>query len=178
MLVATIQGASRLQHQSDLRARGSNESDQRQRAATPSFIHPRAAPPGGHEGLTWFGSSALDSQLAQGALTLAEVSSRDSRRLLDTADAVLDRTATDPASTPRNAVFHSARLSRAHVAADDLDRAVPAAQTALRRLPTVRSRRCTLVLHRLEADLDALPPARHPAPLRSLQDQLRATRVA
>ncbi|MGH3923151.1 MAG: hypothetical protein ACRDTT_09830, partial [Pseudonocardiaceae bacterium] len=125
--------------------------------------------------LTWFGPSALESQLAQGALTLAGVTSRDSRALLDDAEQVLGRTATDPASTPRNAVFHAAWLSRAHVAADDLDRAVPAAQTALRRLPTVRSRRCTLVLHRLEADLAALPPARRPASIRALQDQLRAT---
>jgi hypothetical protein len=50
VLAATIQGASQLQRQSDLRAHGSNESDQRQRAATPSFIHPRAARQG-HEGL-------------------------------------------------------------------------------------------------------------------------------
>ncbi|MGH3811416.1 MAG: hypothetical protein ACRDUV_03025 [Pseudonocardiaceae bacterium] len=125
--------------------------------------------------LSWFGPAALESQLAQSALTLAEVSSRDCRRLLDAADTVLDRTATDPASTPRNAVFHAALLSRAHVAADDLDRAVPAAQTALRRLPTVRSRRCTLILRRLEDDLATLPLARRPAAVRSLHDQLRAT---
>ncbi|MGH3889051.1 MAG: hypothetical protein ACRDSZ_21270 [Pseudonocardiaceae bacterium] len=125
--------------------------------------------------LTWFGPAALESQLAQSMLTLAEVSSRACRRLLESADTVLSQTATDPASTPRNAVFHAALLSRAHVAADNLDRAVPAAQTALRRLPTVRSRRCTLILHRLEDDLAALPPARHPAAIRSLHDQLHAT---
>ncbi|MGH3796080.1 MAG: hypothetical protein ACRDSP_14455 [Pseudonocardiaceae bacterium] len=128
--------------------------------------------------LTYFGPRYLESQLAQGALTLAGVTSRDSCALLDGAEQVLGRTATDPASTPRNAVFHAAWLSRAHVAADDLDRAVPAAQTALRRLPTVRSRRCALVLHRLEADLAALPPARRPASVRALQDQLRATHAA
>ncbi|MGH3907719.1 MAG: hypothetical protein ACRDTE_26600, partial [Pseudonocardiaceae bacterium] len=128
--------------------------------------------------LAWFGPAALESTLAQGALTLAGVTSRESRALLDGAEQVLGRTATDPASTPRNAVFHAAWLSRAHVAADDLDRAVPAAQAALRRLPTVRSRRCALVLHRLETDLAALPPARRPAPVRSLQDQLRATHAA
>jgi hypothetical protein len=50
VLVATIQGASQLQRQSDLRARSSNESDQRQRAATTSFIHPWAAHQG-HESL-------------------------------------------------------------------------------------------------------------------------------
>jgi len=60
----------------------------------------------------------------------------------------------------------------------DLDRAVPAGLTALRRLPTVRSRHCALVLHRLEADLAALPPTHRPASVRSLQDQLRATRAA
>ncbi len=125
--------------------------------------------------LTWLGSAELEGQLAQGMLTLAEVSSRDSRRLLEAADAVLSRTTTDPASTPRNAVFHAALLSRAHVAADDLDRAVPAAQTALRRLPTVRSRRCALILRRLEDDLAALPPVRRPAAVRSLHNQLRAT---
>jgi hypothetical protein len=127
--------------------------------------------------LTWFGPAELESQLAQGALTLAEVSSRDSRRVLEAADAVLGRTTTDPASTPRNAVFHAALLSRAHVAADNLDRAVPAARTALRCLPTVRSRRCTLILRRLEDDLAALPPSRRPAAVRSLHDQLRATRA-
>ena len=125
--------------------------------------------------LTWFWPANLESCLAQGALTLAGVTSRDCRTLLDGADVVLGRTATDPAGVPRNAVFHVAWLSRAHVAADDLDRAVPAAQAALRRLPTVRSRRCALVLHRLEADLAALPPARRPASVRALQDQLRAS---
>ncbi len=50
--------------------------------------------------------------------------------------------------------------------------------TALRRLPTVRSRHCALVLRRLEADLAALPPTHRPVPVRSLQDQLRATRAA
>ncbi len=128
--------------------------------------------------LAWFWSANLESCLAQGALTLAGVTSRDSRALLDGAEQVLGRTATDPVSTPRNAVFHAAWLCRAHVAADDLDRAVPAGQAALRRLPTVRSRRCALVLHRLEADLAALPPARRPASVRSLQDQLRATHTA
>jgi pimeloyl-ACP methyl ester carboxylesterase len=58
VLAATIQGASRLQRQSDLRARSSNESDQRQRAATRSFIHPRAARQG-HEGLTSLLTGAL-----------------------------------------------------------------------------------------------------------------------
>ncbi|MGH3771175.1 MAG: hypothetical protein ACRDRW_07240 [Pseudonocardiaceae bacterium] len=125
--------------------------------------------------LTWFGPTELESQLAQSTLTLAEVSSRDSRHLLEAADTVLSRTATHPVSTPRNAVFHAALLSRAHVAANDLDRAVPAAQTALRHLPAVRSRRCELVLRRLEDDLAALPPARRPAAVRSLHDQLRAT---
>jgi hypothetical protein len=128
--------------------------------------------------LAWFGPAELESQLAQGTLTLAAVTSRDSRTLLDGAEKVLGRTATDPASTPRAAVFHAAWLSRAHVAAGDLDRAVPAAQVALRRLPTVRSRRCALVLRRLEADLAALPPTHRPAPVRSLHDQLRATHAA
>jgi len=124
--------------------------------------------------LTWFGHSVLDANLAQGALTLAEVSSRDCRRLIEDADTVLGRTATDPAATPRWAVFSAALLSRAHVAAGSLDRAVPAAQTALRRLPTVRSRRCTLILRRLEDDLAVLPPARRPAAVRSLHDRPRA----
>jgi hypothetical protein len=128
--------------------------------------------------LAWFWPANLESCLAQGALTLAGVTSRDSRILLDGADAVLRGTATDPAGVPRNAVFHVAWLSRAHVAADDLDQAVPAAQVALRRLPTVRSRRCGLVLRRLEADLAALPQARRPASVRALQDQLRATHAA
>ncbi|MDQ3153451.1 MAG: hypothetical protein M3R63_17640 [Actinomycetota bacterium] len=125
--------------------------------------------------LAWFGPATLEGQLAQGGLTLAGVTSRDCRVLLDGADAVLGRTATDAASTPRKAVFHAAQLSRAHVAAGDLDRAVPAGQAALRRLPTVHSRCCALVLRRLEADLAALPPARRPAAVRSLHDQLRAT---
>ncbi|MGH3929555.1 MAG: hypothetical protein ACRDTF_06215 [Pseudonocardiaceae bacterium] len=128
--------------------------------------------------LAWFGSASLDSQLAQGALTLAGVTSRNSSGLLDTAESVLGRTATDPTSTPRNAVFHAAWLARAHVAADDLERAAPAGLTALRRLPTVRSRRCALILRRLEADLAALPPTRRPAPIRELQDRLRATHAA
>jgi hypothetical protein len=128
--------------------------------------------------LAWFWPANLDSCLAQGALTLAGVTSRDCRALLDGADAVLGRTATDPAGTPRNAVFHVAWLSRAHLAVGDLDRAVPAAQVALRRLPTVRSRRCELVLHQLEANLAALSPTHRPASVRSLQDQLRAIRAA
>ncbi len=128
--------------------------------------------------LVWFGPANLEGQLAQGALTLAGVSSRDCRGLLDGAEQVLGRTVTDPASTARNAVFHAAWLSRAHVAAGDLDRVVPAAQVALRRLPTVRSRRCELVLCRLEADLAALPPSHRPAAVRSRLDQLRATRAA
>ncbi|MGH3721247.1 MAG: hypothetical protein ACRDRI_20825 [Pseudonocardiaceae bacterium] len=125
-----------------------------------------------------FGPGELESQLAQGALTLAGVTSRESHRLLEGAEAVLGRTTTDPASTSRGAVFHAASLARAHVAAGDLDRAVPAGLTALRRLPTVRSRRCALVLHRLEADLAALPPTHRPAAVRSLYDHLRATHAA
>lgn len=108
---------------------------------------------------------------------VAKVTSRESRSLLDGAEAILGRIATDPASTPRNAVFHAAWLARAHLAAGDLDRAVPAGLTALHRLPTVRSRRCELVPHRLKADLAALPPTYRPASVRSLQDQLHATRA-
>ncbi len=125
--------------------------------------------------LEWFWSANLDSCLAQGALTLAGITSRDCRGLVDGAESVLGRTATYTAGTSRNAVFHTAWLSRAHVAADDLDRALPAGQAALRRLPTVRSRRCALVLRRLEADLAALPAARCPRSVKSLRDQLRAT---
>ncbi|MGH3687319.1 MAG: hypothetical protein ACRDRU_26790 [Pseudonocardiaceae bacterium] len=62
-----------------------------------------------------------------------------------------------------------------HIAASDLDRAVPAGLTALRWLTTVRSRHCALLLHRLETDLAALPPT---APVRFLHDQLRATHAA
>ena len=126
--------------------------------------------------LARYGPGILERQLAQGALTLAGVTSRESRNLLDGAEAILGHT-TDPAST-RHAVFHAAWLARAHVAAGDLDRAVPAGLTALRRLPTVRSRYCALVLRRLEADLAALPPTYRPAAVRSLHDQLRATRAA
>ncbi|MGH3811862.1 MAG: hypothetical protein ACRDUV_05325, partial [Pseudonocardiaceae bacterium] len=125
--------------------------------------------------LAWFWPANLDSCLAQGALTLAGVTSRDCRALLDGADAVLGCAATDPAGTPRNAVFHVAWLSQALVTIGDLDRAVPAGLTALRRLPTVRSRHCALVLRRLEADLAALPPTHRPASVRSLQDEFRAT---
>jgi hypothetical protein len=124
-----------------------------------------------------FGSGAAERMLAQGTLTLAGVTSRQSRRLLNGAEAILGRTGTD-AAMASDAVFHAAWLSRAHVAAGDLDRAVPAGLTALRRLPTVRSRRCALVLRRLEADLAALPPTHCPASVRSLQDQLRATHAA
>jgi hypothetical protein len=128
--------------------------------------------------LSWYGPDSLAGHLAQGALTLAAVTSRDSRSLLDGAEAILGRVITDPACAPRSAVFNAAWLSRAHVAAGDLDRAVPAGLTALRRLPTVRSRRCALVLRRLEADLAALPPTRPPAGVRSLHDRLRATHAA
>ncbi|MGH3909087.1 MAG: hypothetical protein ACRDTE_33655 [Pseudonocardiaceae bacterium] len=127
---------------------------------------------------TWFGPAALESQLAQSALTLSEVPSLDCRALLNDADQVLSRTATDPTNTARHAVIHVTWLARAHVAADDLDRAVPAAHAVLNRLSTVRSRRCELVLRRLEDDLAALPPARRPAAVRSLHDQLRATHTA
>ena len=50
--------------------------------------------------LVWFGPAELESQLAQGTLTLVAVTSRDSRALLDGAEKILGRTATDPASTP------------------------------------------------------------------------------
>ncbi|MGH3825520.1 MAG: hypothetical protein ACRDRA_22180 [Pseudonocardiaceae bacterium] len=125
--------------------------------------------------LGWFGLASLEGFLAQGALTLAAATSRNSRALVDSAEQVLSRRVTDPGSTPRIAVFHAAWLSRAHLAAGDLDRAVPAAQTALRHLTTVRSRRCTLILRRLQDDLAALPPARRLPAVRSLHDQLRAT---
>ncbi|MGH3870368.1 MAG: hypothetical protein ACRDSR_02455 [Pseudonocardiaceae bacterium] len=128
--------------------------------------------------LTWFGPAALENLFAKGALTLAAVTSRENHRLLDGADVILGRTTTDPASSPRAAVMDAAWLARAHVAAGDLDRAVPAGLTALRRLSTVRSRHCTLVLRRLEADLAALPPTHRPAAVRSLQDRLSATHAA
>jgi len=125
-----------------------------------------------------FGPDALESQLANGALVLAGVTSRDSRSLLDGAELVLGRYATDPASTPVYAVYYPAGLARAHVAAGDLERAVSAGHAALRRASTVRSRRCALVLSRLEADFAALPSTRLPASARSLQDQLRAVHAA
>lgn len=124
-----------------------------------------------------FGLASLEGLLAQGALTLAAVTSRDSGALVDSAEQVLGRRATDPGNTPRIAVFHAVWLSRAHLAAGDLDRAVPAAQLALRRLPTVRSQRCSLVLRRLAGDLAALPSARRPTSIRSLQDQLNFAHV-
>ncbi|MGH3755683.1 MAG: hypothetical protein ACRDRP_23925 [Pseudonocardiaceae bacterium] len=80
-----------------------------------------------------------------------------------------------PGQDPRSVVVAAAWLARSQVAAGDLDRAVPTTQAALNRLPTVRSRRCTLILRRLEDDLAALPPARRPAAIRALHDQLRAT---
>ncbi len=125
--------------------------------------------------LAWFDSGALEKQLAESALILTAVSSRDGRALLDGAAEAFGRTAADPARTPRSVVFGAAWLARSHVAAGDLDRVVPTTQVALNRLSTVRSRRCELVLHRLEDDLAALPPARRPAAVRSLHDQLRAT---
>ena len=126
----------------------------------------------------WISPSALEVQLTQGALTLAAATSPDSHGLLDAVDRVLERTATDLATSPRKIVYHAAWLAREYVAAGDLERTVPAAQLALRRLPTVASRRCALVLRRLEDDLAALPPTRHPVVVRSLQDQLRAIRAA
>ncbi|MGH3567865.1 MAG: hypothetical protein ACRDRH_17910 [Pseudonocardia sp.] len=138
--------------------------------------------PGALEGrppyLTWFSPGVLEGELAQSALTLAGVTSRQSHRLLDGAAEIIGRTITDPAGTPRGAVYHAGWLARAHLAAGDLDRAVPVGLTALRRLPTVRSRGCALVLRLLEADLAALPPTHRPAPVRSLHDQLRATHAA
>ncbi|MGH3828516.1 MAG: hypothetical protein ACRDQX_15295, partial [Pseudonocardiaceae bacterium] len=127
--------------------------------------------------LSWFDSGALEKGLAESALLLAGVSSRNGHALLDDATEEFRRTAADPARNPRSVTFGAAWLARAHVAAGDLDRAVPAAQIALRRLPTVRSRRCTLILRRLQDDLTALPPARRPAAVRSLHDQLHATRI-
>ncbi|MGH3833726.1 MAG: hypothetical protein ACRDRS_25365 [Pseudonocardiaceae bacterium] len=138
--------------------------------------------PGALEGrphyLTWYGQDYLEGHLAQGALTLGGITSRENHRLLDGAQATLGRIATDPARAPRSAVLNAAWLARAHVAAGDLERAVPAGLTALRRLTTVRSRRCALVLRRLETDLAALPPTHRPAAIRSLHDRLRATRAA
>ncbi|MGH3800267.1 MAG: hypothetical protein ACRDTD_09075 [Pseudonocardiaceae bacterium] len=128
--------------------------------------------------LAWFDSGAREKGLAESAVQLAGVSSRDCRALLDDATEQLSRSAADPARTPRSMMFGAAWLSRANVAADDLDRAVPAAQVALSRLPMVRSRRCTLVLRRLEDDLAALASTRRPASVRSLQDQLRASHAA
>jgi hypothetical protein len=95
--------------------------------------------------------------------------------LLDGAAEAFGRTVADPVRTPRSVVFGAAWLARSHVAAGDLDRVIPTTQVALNRLPTVRSRRCELVLHRLEDDLAALSPARRPAAVRALRDQLRAT---
>ncbi|MGH3771185.1 MAG: hypothetical protein ACRDRW_07290, partial [Pseudonocardiaceae bacterium] len=125
--------------------------------------------------LYWFDSGALEKELSESALILAAVSSRDSSALLDDATETFGRTAADPARTPRSVVFGAAWLARSHVAAGDLDRVVPTTQVALNRLPAVRSRRCELVLRRLEADLAALPPTRRPAAVRALHDQLRAT---
>ncbi|MGH3826891.1 MAG: hypothetical protein ACRDQX_06930 [Pseudonocardiaceae bacterium] len=138
--------------------------------------------PGAIEGcpkyLAWVGLGALEDDLAQGALTLAAATSRERHRLLDSAQATLGHTITDPAGTSRGAVYHAGWLARAHIAAGDLERAVPAGLTALRWLPTVRSRHCALLLRRLEGDLAALPPAHRPAAIRSLHDHLRATHAA
>ncbi len=124
--------------------------------------------------LTWFDFGGLEKGLAESALLLSGVSSRGCRTLLDDATTTFERSIADPVRTPRSIMFGAAWLSRAHLAADDLDRAVPAAHIALNRSPTVRSRRNTLVLHQLETDLTTLPPHRRPAPIRSLHDQLRA----
>ena len=125
-----------------------------------------------------YGPRTLESQLADSGLILAAATSRDSRSLLDGAEVVLGRHAIDPASSPVSSVFYGAWLARAHVAAGDPERAVSAGHAALRRVPMVRSRRCALLLNRLEADLAALPPTRLPVSARSLQDQLRAIHAA
>ncbi|MGH3915394.1 MAG: hypothetical protein ACRDTC_18595, partial [Pseudonocardiaceae bacterium] len=125
--------------------------------------------------LSWFDSGALETGLAGSALILAAVSSRDGRALLDDATEAFGRTAADPARTPRSVVFAGVKLARSQIAAGDLERVVPTIQVALNRLSTVRSRRCELVLRRLDDDLAALPPTRRPTAVRSLHDQLRAT---
>jgi hypothetical protein len=84
----------------------------------------------------WFGPAELESQLAQGTLTLVAVTSR----------ALLD-------SSGEDTWAHSHRSDQ-------------------------HTRRCALVLRRLEADLAALPPTHRPAPVQSLHDQLRATHAA
>jgi hypothetical protein len=108
--------------------------------------------------LNWFGSAAFERELAQGALTLAAATSRNSRSLVESAEAILDRTTIDASITPREAVENAAWLARAHLATGDLDRAVPAGLTALRRLPTVHSRGCALVLRRLKTISPPCPP--------------------
>ncbi|MGH3999886.1 MAG: hypothetical protein ACRDTJ_20775 [Pseudonocardiaceae bacterium] len=125
--------------------------------------------------LAWFDSGALETQLASSALLLAAVSSRDGRALLNDATEAFGRTAADLARSPRSVVVAGATLARSQVAAGDLERVVPTTQVALNRLPTVRSRRCELILHRREGDPAALHPARRPAAICSLHDQLRAT---
>lgn len=128
--------------------------------------------------LSWFGPDKLEGYLAQGALTLVSVTGRDRDGLLDGADEVLGASGASAATAGRAAVFNAAWLARAQVAAGDLDRAAHAGRIALRRRAGVRSRRCGLILQRLTEDLAALPPARQPAPIRELNDQLRSTRVA
>src|SRR5262249_16397713 len=125
--------------------------------------------------LTWFGPSFLEGTLAQGALTLAGVSSRASHRLLDDADTALSRTATDPASTPRRAVFSAALLSRPHLPPDNLHRAAPpAAPPPPPPLPPAPPPPPPLTPHPLKDALPAPPPPRRPAAVRSLHDQLRS----
>ncbi|MGI8647240.1 MAG: hypothetical protein DLM55_09430 [Acidimicrobiales bacterium] len=124
--------------------------------------------------LYWYSPAELDVQCGQSLLTLSLASNKKSSKLVSEAEKLLlSKVASAETDRPRDSLFHSAWLARAHVKRGELHRGLAVAEGAVRRAPAVASARSRKVLGDLDKDLTHLRGDRHLPEVRELRSQLR-----
>lgn len=124
--------------------------------------------------LYWYSPAELDVQCGHSLIRATLVSRKMPSNLVSEAEKLL-LSSLDASHTqsPRDSLFHSAWLARAHVKRGELHRGLAVAEGAIQQAPAVASARSRKVLADLDKDLTHLRGDRHLPEVRELRSQLR-----